>query len=118
LEEMRPAELDYVVSQDKPGNPPRLLPAEGANFLNISGETVALITWKQAENGEGTILRLQETAGNPAKAQISLPKGSISSARLCTSVEADTRSLPVDGNAVRLTFKPFEVLTVRLVGKF
>lgn len=77
LEEMRPAELDYVVSQDKPGNPPRPLPAEGTNFLDISGDSVALITWKEAENSDGTILRLQETAGRPAEAQISLPKGSI-----------------------------------------
>lgn len=115
LAEMRPAELDYVVSQDKPGNPPRPLPAEGANFLDISGDSVALVTWKEAENGDGTILRLQETAGKPAEAQISLPKGNISSARLCTSVEADIRSLAVEGNAVRLTFQPFEVLTIRLV---
>ena len=117
LEEMRPAELNYVVSQDKPGNPPRPLPAEGANFLNISGGSVALITWKQAENGDGTILRLQETAGKPAQAQIGLPKGSISSARLCTSVESDLHSLRVGNNIIRLTFQPFEVLTVRLVSK-
>jgi alpha-mannosidase len=117
LAEMRPAELDYVVSQDKPGNPPRPLPSEGANFLNISGDSVALITWKEAENEDGTILRLQETAGKPAAVEISLPKENISSARLCTSVEADIHSLPIEGNAVRLTFKPFEVLTVRILTK-
>ncbi len=117
LKEMRPAELDYVVSQDKPGNPPRPLPAQGANFLNSSGDNVALITWKEAENGDGTILRLQEIAGKPAAAQISLPRAGISSARLCSSVEVDMHSLPVENNAVRLTFQPFEVLTVRLVSK-
>jgi hypothetical protein len=117
LEEMRPAEVDYVVSQDKPGNPPRPLPAEGANFLNSSGDNVALITWKEAENGEGTILRLQEIAGKPATAQVSFTKTNISSARLCSSVEADIHSLPVESNAVRLTFQPFEVLTVRLVSR-
>jgi len=116
LEEMRPAELNYVVSQDKPGNPPRPLPAEGANFLNSSGDNVALITWKQAENGDGTILRLQEIAGKPAEAQISLTKANISSARLCSSVEVDMHSLPVENNAIHLTFQPFEVLTVRLLG--
>jgi hypothetical protein len=116
FEEMRPAELNYVVSQDKPGNPPRPLPGEGANFLDISGD-VALITWKEAENGEGTILRLQEISDKPTQAQISPPKGNISSARLCTSVEADIRNVPVENNAVRLTFQPFEVLTVRLLSK-
>jgi hypothetical protein len=114
FEEMRPAELNYVVSQDKPGNPSRPLPAEGANFLDVAGENVALITWKQAENGEGTILRLQEIAGAPAESRISLPRSGISSAELCSGVEANLRSLPVENNAVRLTFTPFEVLTVRL----
>jgi alpha-mannosidase len=117
LEEMRPAELDYVVSQDKPGDPPRPLPAEGTNFLNTSGDNVALITWKEAENGDGTILRLQEIAGKSAESQISLPKSSISSARLCSSVEADLHGLPIEGNAVHLTFQPFEVLTVRIVSR-
>ena len=117
MEEMRPAELDYVVSQDKPGNAPRPLSAEGANFLNSSGDNVALITWKEAENGDGTILRLQEIAGKPAEAEIGLPKGSLSSARLCSSVEADMHNLPIQDNAVRLTFQPFEVLTVRLISK-
>lgn len=117
FEEMRPAELNYVVSQDKPGNPSRPLPAEGANFLDTIGENVALITWKQAENGDGTILRLQEVAGSPAEVDIRLPRASISSARLCSGVEADTQILPVENNAVRLTFKPLEVLTVRLTMK-
>jgi alpha-mannosidase len=117
FEEMRPAELDYVVSQDKPGNPPRPLPAEGANFLNSSGDNVALITWKEAENGDGTILRLQEIAGKPAAAEISLAKASISAARLCSSAEADVRTLPIENNAIHLTFQPFEVLTVRVVSR-
>src|SRR5207253_462469 len=60
LDEMRPAELDYVVSQDKAGNPPRPLPAKGQGFLEIADRNIALITWKRAENENGTILRLQE----------------------------------------------------------
>ncbi len=69
LEEMRPAELDYVVSQDKPGDPPRPLPAEGTNFLNSDGDNVALVTWKEAEDGNGTILRLQEIAGKAGRSR-------------------------------------------------
>src|SRR5260370_40613799 len=33
---MRPAEVDYVVGQDKVGNPPRPLPAEGASCLEVN----------------------------------------------------------------------------------
>ena len=90
---------------------------QGTNFLNVSGDNVALITWKAAENGDGTILRLQEIAGKAAKAQISLPKRNISSARLCSGVEANVRILPVEGNAIHLTFQPFEVLTVRVLSR-
>jgi len=117
LEEMRAAELDYVVSQDKPGNPPRPLPAEGVNFLESTSDNIALITWKEAEDGNGTILRLQEIAGKPGKTRIKITRSNISSARLCSGVEENLRSLPVENNAVHLTFKPFEVLTVRVLGK-
>jgi alpha-mannosidase len=115
IDEMRPAELDYVVSQDKPGNPPRPLPAEGAQFLEVSGDDVALVTWKEAEDGKGTILRLQEIGGKPANTTIQIPKKDLSSAQLCSGVEDNMRPIPTDGNSVRLTLRPFEVATVRLV---
>jgi len=117
LEEMRPAELNYVVSQDKPGDPDRPLPAEGADFLRTTGEGVALVTWKKAEDGNGTIVRLQEIAGKPAKAAIELTKSRITSAQLCTGVEDNLRTLAVSGDQVRLTLRPFEVLTVRLLAE-
>jgi hypothetical protein len=115
LEEMRPAEVDYVVSQDKPGNPDRPLPAAGESFLNLTGNGVALVTWKKAVDGNGTIVRLQEIAGKPETATLKTPKSTISSAQLCSGVEDDGHSLPVSNNQVQLTFRPFEVLTVRLV---
>lgn len=115
LDEMRPAELDYVVSQDKPGNPPRPLPAEGAQFLEIGGDNVALVTWKEAEDGNGTILRLQEVGGKPAKATIQIPNKDISSAQLCSGVEENVRPISVDGNSIGLPLQPFEVVTVRLI---
>ncbi len=114
FEEMRPAEVDYVVSQDKVGNPPRPLPPEGASFLSVSGPDVALVTWKGAEDGHGSILRLQETAGQASETTISLPRGRIASAQLCSGVEKNLRSLSLQDNSVKLSFKPFEVLTVRV----
>jgi alpha-mannosidase len=115
IEEMRPAELDYVVSQDKPGDPPRPLPAGGADFLQSTGPNVALVTWKKAENDNGTILRLQEIAGKPGETSLRLPNANVGSAWLCSGVEDNLQSLPVENNTVHLTFRPFEVLTVRLV---
>ncbi|HEX4232338.1 MAG TPA: polysaccharide lyase family protein [Bryobacteraceae bacterium] len=117
MEEMRPAELDDVVSQDKPGDPLRPLPAEGEGFLQIAAENVALITWKKAEDGKGTILRLQEIAGKPTVTTLRFPHTDIVSAQLCSGVEDNLRKVPVESNDVRISFEPFEVLTVRVVEK-
>jgi len=117
LEEMRPAELNYVVSQDKAGNPPRPLPPIGEGFLQSTGKGVALVTWKEAENGNGTILRLAEIQGNPADTVLHFNHFSIGSAHLDTGVEDDKLDLPVENNSIRLSFKPFEVVTVRIVKK-
>ncbi len=115
LDEMRPAELDYVVGQDKVGNPSRPLPAEGQSFLKTASQDVALITWKLAEDGNGMILRLQETAGKPAATALDFSHARIKSAQLCSGVEDDLQNLPVQDNRIPLSLKPFEVVTIRVV---
>jgi hypothetical protein len=116
-EAMRPAELNYVVAQDKAGNPPRPLPAGGEGFLRTSASNVALITWKQAQNGNGTILRLAETAGHATEADIKFLHSTITSARLCSGVEDDRSVVPLANDNIHISFKPFEVLTIRAVEK-
>lgn len=117
IEEMRPAELNYVVSQDKAGNPPRPLPPNGEGFLEPTGKDVALVTWKEAEDGNGTILRLAEIAGKPAGATLHFEHLNIGSAHLDSGVEDDQQDLPVENNSIRLSFNPFEVVTVRIANK-
>ena len=116
IDEMRPPEVDYVVSQDKAGNPNRPLSPQGQSFLEISAPNVALVTWKQAEDGKGTILRLQETSGQATEAMVGLPLKTIRSAQLCSGVEDNLGPLAVDGNHVRVPLKPFEVVTIRMGG--
>ncbi len=115
VEEMRPEELNDVVSQDKVGDPERPLPAEGKSFLEIPADDVTLITWKRAEDGNGSIFRLQETAGTAAETYLMLPGQRIRTASLCSGVEDDLEHLSIENDRVRLRFKPFEVLTVRIV---
>jgi alpha-mannosidase len=117
LEEMRPAELDYVVSQDKAGNPERPLPPSGEGFLEPMDKEVALVTWKKAQDGNGTILRLAETAGQSVNTALHFTHLNIGSAHLDSGVEDDKQELPVENNSIRLSLKPFEVLTVRIVNK-
>ena len=104
-------ELDYVVSQDKVGNPPRPLPADGEGFLELTNRDVGLVTWKEAANGDGMILRLQELSGKATETRLHFRRSKIDRAQLCSGVEDDLASLPVANNALSLTLKPFEVVT-------
>jgi hypothetical protein len=113
-ESLEPAELDYVLPQDKLGDPERPLPAEGTSFLQIDAPNIVLVDWKLAEDGKGTILRLQEIAGQSTEAIVQLPHSLINSASLCNAVEDNLRPLDVTAHGIRLTFSPNEVLTVRL----
>lgn len=113
-ESMEAPAVDVVANQDKVGNPDEPLPAEGTGFLEINSPNVALVTWKSAEDGKGTILRLQETAGQASDFTVQLPHTKIHSANLCNSVEDNLHDLDVAGNEIRLTIHPHEVLTVRL----
>jgi hypothetical protein len=113
-ESMEAPVLDSVINQDKAGNPDEPLPAEGASFLDINFPNIVLVTWKLAEDGNGTILRLQETAGQTADVTVTLPYSKIQSAALCNSVEDRLHDLNVTNGQIHLPFHPHEVLTVRL----
>ncbi len=117
MEEMRPVEVDHVVSQDKTGNPERPLPPTGEGFLETEGDGISLITWKPAEDGNGSILRLAETRGRSTEATLRLPHAGITSANLCTGVEDNKSPLPVEDGSIHLSFKKFQILTVRIVTK-
>lgn len=114
LEEMRPVEVNYVVPQDKVGNPPRPLAAEGQSFLEAHADNIALITWKKAEEGNGSILRLQELAGRASELDLHLSRNNIRSAQLCSGVEDPLEQLAATNGTVHISFQPFEVKTIRV----
>ena len=115
MENLRPAEVDYVVGQDKAGNPDRPLPAEGKGFLKIDASNIALITWKAAEDGNGSILRLAEIAGKQTQASIEFPSAQLLSAQLCSGVEDPGKAVPLETEyVVKLSMKPFEVVSLRI----
>lgn len=113
-ESMEPPALDMVANQDKVGNPNEPLPPEGTSFLEVNAQNIVLVTWKLSEDGEGTIVRLQETAGENTEATVRLQHARILSAHLCNAVEDEIRELPVTNNRILLKFRPHEVLTVRI----
>jgi alpha-mannosidase len=113
-ESMEPLEMNRVITPDKVGDPARPLPASGASFLKVDGDDVVLTDWKLAENGKGTIVRLEEIGGKPAEATIRIPRRQLRAATLCNAVEDDLHKLEVQSNAVHVHLKPYEVVTLRL----
>ena len=114
-ESMRPAEVNHVVGQDKPGNPERPLPPEGASFLGTDQPNIVMETWKRAEDGDGAIVRLRETSGKATAVRLRLPRGKIQSAWLSSAVEDNLKPIPVNADAaLEVPVGAYGVTTVRI----
>lgn len=84
------------------------------SFLTIDNPNVVLIAWKLAEDGDGSIVRLEETAGQTEQIAVQPSHLRIVRARRCSLLEDCTVDVPVTDNALHLMVKPFEILTIRL----
>ncbi len=92
----------------------RPMPAAGGSFLTLDAPNLEIVTLKEAEDGDGCILRFREIAGRAGEAELKLPNLRIKSAHLCNGVEENKQKLAVAGNVVKVPFKPNQFITVRL----
>ena len=114
---MSPFELDEIIEQDKIDNPARPLDPTQGSFVQVDNPAVVLVTWKQAEDGKGTIMRFVETNGQPGTVNVSSTIVNVDRAWLCSSVEENQRPLTVSPRGFTFNTKPFEIVTVRLEGR-
>jgi alpha-mannosidase len=84
------------------------------DLVAISHPAVVCETIKAGEDGAGLVLRLYEAAGSSARAVVRVA-GAYRSARLTNMLEEPARRLALAGGAFELSFRPFEVKTVKLV---
>ena len=110
-ETMTPLESDSVGSSFQPGP----LPSDEASLLQVDGPNVAVVTWKTAEDGRGTILRLEELAGKPVRVRISSDYFSVQEAWRCSGLEDDQARLESREVGVEVGMRPFEIVTLRLI---
>jgi alpha-mannosidase len=92
-------------------------PAATPGFLAIEGLPLALGSLKQAEDGEGLILRLYEPHGNRGQTTLrfSLPVQSIARVDLLEEpTEGVSPELSEDGLGVHLDVRPFELVSLRI----
>jgi hypothetical protein len=89
------------------------LPAS-TSFCQIDAPNVMLLTFKQAEDGDGIVLRLIETAGKETTATVTVPSLSIQHAFETNLVEENERLLTSTSHAVQTTLTPYAMRTIRL----
>ena len=117
-EAMTPLETDEVVDQDKVGNPERPLEPATASFLELDGAGVVVENWKAAEDGNGTVLRLLETAGTGSKARLRFPLLRVQKAWLCSAMEDNVKEIPVENSSLEINLTAHQIVTLRVAGEF
>ena len=90
------------------------LPVPETSVIEIDNPGVTLLTWKQAEDGDGTILRLQESAGKSGEVGIQSRFLRFAKAWSCNLLEVSQSELPVQSDGIHVVIKPFQVLTLRV----
>jgi hypothetical protein len=115
-EEMTPLEANEITPMDKAIAPPRPLDAVQSSFLHVDQPNVVLVTWKRAEDEQGTILRFVEVNGESATVKIDIPILNLESAWLSSAMEKNQQPLEVSAHAFQFPIKPFQIVTVRLAG--
>jgi len=112
---MTPIELRHLIGNDKYDNPARPLSPAPASFLTVSDPDAVVVNWKEAENSQGTILRLLEAGGRSTHAVISLPVFALQKVMLDNAAEQDQSSLPASGHSFAIDLKPHQIMTLRLI---
>ena len=85
----------------------------GVSLAGVDVPNVVLETVKQAEDGDGVILRLYECEN--AKTPVTLTWNKpFAAAEADNCIEEKTGDVEVSGNQIRFTIKPYEVKTIRI----
>lgn len=79
--------------------------------FTLQGEGIEIAAVKKAEDDDGIVVRLYETRGRRVDAVLSTPFGSVATVDL---LEREAMPLPMAEGTLTLTFKPFEIKTLKL----
>jgi hypothetical protein len=110
LEALTPLEYDDLAASEDASS----LPNREASLLEIANPGVTLLTWKRAEDGDGTIVRLQDTMGEPSEVRIHSQYLTFEHAWLCDLLEQNQSELKTGGGDLRVPIHPFQAVTLRL----
>lgn len=91
----------------------RLPPQPSVSFLSTPNDHIIVETIKRAEDGDGLIIRIYEAHNQRGPASLVFDRPIIAATET-DLLERATEALPVDGNAVHVNIRPFEVKTLRV----
>ncbi len=89
-------------------------PSGFSHFFECEHENIILDGLKPAEDGRGVIIRLYDSAGQRGRARIRLQPDA-KAVRLCDLLENDGHELEKEYGMWLLPYKPFEIITLRLI---
>jgi alpha-mannosidase len=83
------------------------------SFLAIDNPQIVLTTWKQAEDGDGWVIRLYESTGKTAQGTLSFPKP-LQTAAITDLLERKQKALTFSGEKLNISLSPYEIQTIRV----
>lgn len=112
-EALTPLELSEVTRSDQRSEAQADKSAAANTAPQVTPASLHVTTWKPAEDGRGTILRLLETRGESGTATVTWHGPRLTGAFRCNAVEDDLEPLRVDDHTVRVSTVGFGITTVR-----
>ena len=102
--------LPAITPEGQPGP----LPGQSASLVEIAEPNVLLLAAKQAEVGDGLVLRLWEVSGRPATAHVRLHHLSVRSAVNCNLVEDSEGTLEVRNGEIAVPIRASGLATLKI----
>ena len=86
---------------------------ESFSLVRVDSPAMIVETVKPAEDGRGIIVRLYESFGGTERAKITVPV-EFKKATLTNLIERDIKELDIINGEIKITARPFEIITLRL----
>lgn len=113
-EETTPLERTLVKGQDQTYPVKSTLPAAKMSFLQIDNPSVVLSAWKQAEDGDGSVLRFIELGGNRVHLSVNSPLLKSAFAQTCNAVEECGQALSKSADGFSFDVTPRQIFTMKV----
>ena len=107
---MTPLEMDPVAARAGPA----VLASNAASLLHLDNPCVVVTAFKLAEDGDGSIVRLEETVGKTVTVRIDSDYLRVVQAWRANALEDRVAPITAVDGVVAIELKPFEVATIRM----